>query len=222
VTTLVLVAAGGLAGEVAAAARSGELGYDEIVAVDDDQERWGQVIGTVDGTGGVKVIGPVEVVTDCGDDLVICAGAGSTRRRVHRRLSGYGVAADRYATILHPTASVPPGCEIGTGTVLLAGVVLTAGVRVGSHVVAMPNAVLTHDDVVGDYATICAGVALGGEVVIGEAAYLGMSSSVRQRTTVGADSVLGMGAVLLEDLPAGETWAGVPARRLNSRQELIW
>lgn len=216
-TTLVLVAASGFAGEVAAAAE-----YDEIVAVDDNRECWGQMIGSVDGTRGVKVIGPVEVATDCGDDLVICAGAGSTRRRLYNRLIGYGVAPERYATIVHPAASVPPGCDLGAGTVLLAGVVLTAGVRVGRHVVAMPNAVLTHDDIVGDYATICAGVTLGGEVVIGEAAYLGMSSSVRQRTTVGADSVLGMGAVLLEDLPAGETWAGVPARRLNSRQELIW
>ena len=218
-TTLVLVAASGLAGEVAAAAAAG---YDEIVAVDDDRDRWGEVIGSVDGVGGVKVVGPVEVVADCGADLVVCAGAGATRRRLVQRLSGYGVVPERYATIVHPSASVPVGCELGAGTVLLAGVVLTAGVRVGSHVVAMPNAVLTHDDIVGDYATLCAGVTLGGEVVIGEAAYLGMSSSVRQRTTVGADSVLGMGAVLLGDLPAGETWAGVPARRLNSRQELIW
>ena len=221
-TTLVLVAASGLAGEVAAAAASRETSYDEIVAVDDNRERWGEVIGSVDGAGGVKVVGPVEVVTDCGADLVICAGAGGTRRRLAERLSRYGVGPERYATIVHPSASVPTGCELGGGTVLLAGVVLTAGVRVGRHVVAMPNAVLTHDDIVGDYATLCAGVTLGGEVVIGEAAYLGMSSSVRQRTTVGADSVLGMGAVLLSDLPAGETWAGVPARRLNSRQELVW
>ncbi len=221
-TALVLVAASGLAGEVAAAAAANEFRYDEIVAVDDDRERWGELIGSVDGIGGAKVIGPVEVVTDCGADLVLCAGAGATRRRLAERLSGYGVAPERYATVVHPSASVPAGCELGAGTVLLAGVVLTAGVRVGRHVVAMPNAVLTHDDIVGDYATLCAGVTLGGEVVIGEAAYLGMSSSVRQRTTVGADSVLGMGAVLLSVLPAGETWAGVPARRLNSRQELIW
>lgn len=204
-TTLVLVAASGLAGEVAAAAE----GYDEVVAVDDDRTRWGQLVG------GAKVVGPVELVADLvmqGADLVVCAGAGSVRRRLLHRLDGFGVGAHCFATIIHRSASVPMGCHVGEGSVLLAGVVLTAGVHVGRHVVAMPNAVLTHDDIIGDFATLCAGVALGGGVVVGEAAYLGMNSSVRQDANVGAESVLGMGAVLLRDLPAGETWAGVPAR----------
>lgn len=201
-TTLVLVAASGLAGEVAAAT----TGYDQIVAVDDDRERWGTVVG------GAEVIGPVELVSDCGADVVVCAGSGRVRRRLIGRLLDDGVTPDRFATVIHPDASVAHGCEVGPGSILLAGVRLTSQVSVGQHVVAMPNAVLTHDDVVGDFATLCAGVALGGEVVVAEAAYLGMNSSVRQRLAVGADAVLGMGAVLLEDLPAGETWAGVPAR----------
>ncbi|SDK96785.1 sugar O-acyltransferase, sialic acid O-acetyltransferase NeuD family [Nocardioides sp. YR527] len=201
-TTLVLVAASGLAGEVAAAT----TGYDQIVAVDDDRERWGTIVG------GVEVIGPVELVSDSGTDLVVCAGSGRIRRRLIGRLLDYGVTPERFATVIHPDASVAHGCEVGRGSILLAGARLTSQVSVGRHVVVMPNAVLTHDDMVGDFATLCAGVALGGEVVVGEAAYLGMNSSVRQRVAVGVDAVLGMGAVLLADLPPGETWAGVPAR----------
>ncbi|MFD4327810.1 acetyltransferase [Nocardioides sp. NPDC058538] len=201
-TTLVLVAASGLAGETAAAA----AGYDQIVAVDDDRGRWGTVVG------GAKVIGPVEVVADTGADLVICTGSGRVRRMLVERLLDYGVTPDRFATIIHPDASVAAGCEVGPGSILLAGVRLTSQVSVGRHVVVMPNAVFTHDDIVADFATVCAGVALGGGVVVGEAAYLGMSSSVRQHVTIGADSVLGMGSVLLHDLPVGETWVGVPAR----------
>lgn len=201
-TTLMLVAASGLAGETAAAAS----GYDEVVAVDDDRERWGTAVG------GAEVIGPVELVVDSGADLAICTGAGRVRRRLLERLLDYGVTADRFATIIHPDATVAAGCEVGRGSILLAGARLTSQVTVGRHVVVMPNVVLTHDDIVGDFATICAGVAVGGEVVVGEGAYLGMSSSVRQRLTVGSDAVLGMGAVLLQDLPPGETWAGVPAR----------
>jgi acyl-[acyl carrier protein]--UDP-N-acetylglucosamine O-acyltransferase len=79
----------------------------------------------------------------------------------------------------------------------------------------MPNVTVTHDDVVGDYATLCAGVSLAGGVRVGEAAYLGANASVRQHLRVGDDSTLGMGASLLSDLPDGETWAGVPARRLD-------
>jgi serine acetyltransferase len=43
-----------------------------------------------------------------------------------------------------------------------------------------------------------------------------MNSSVRERVQIGVEAVLGMGAALLTDLPAGQTWVGVPAARLLS------
>jgi len=214
-TVLVLVAASGLAREVIAVEQP--LGrYDEIVLVDDDAARWGTVVD------GATVIGPVEIAAETGDhDIVVCAGSGSARRRLVARLATMGVSSSRYARIVHPSVALPERCAIGPGSVLLAGVVLTADVYIHRHVVVMPHVTLTHDDVVGDYATLCAGVSLGGEVTVGEAAYVGMNSSIRQRVHVGADSTLGMGAVLLRDLPPGETWAGVPAANLNARQEVM-
>ena len=83
----------------------------------------------------------------------------------------------------------------------------------------MPSVTLTHDDEVRDFATLCATVTLGGGVVVGRGAYLGMSSSVRERVEIGEDSILGMGACLLEDLPSGQTWVGVPARDTQVRQK---
>lgn len=205
---LILIGAGGLAREVLAVEK--DLGrYDEVVILDDDLARWGSEID------GVRIQGPVRHAADWRGDLVVCAGAGSVRRRIVRRLGELGVDCDRYAVVQHPTVSVASSCVVGAGSVLLAGTVLTAGIRVGRHVVAMPNVVLTHDDDVSDFATLCAGVTVGGRVLVGESAYLGMSSSVRQDLTVGADSTLGMGAVLLTDLPPGQTWAGVPARRIH-------
>jgi acetyltransferase-like isoleucine patch superfamily enzyme len=79
----------------------------------------------------------------------------------------------------------------------------------------MPNVVLTHDDVVGDYVTFGAGAKLAGRVTIGDCAYIGSGAVLREGTSVGAGALLGMGSVLLEDVPAGETWAGVPARRVG-------
>ena len=93
--------------------------------------------------------------------------------------------------------------------------VLTADVHIGRHVVVMPHVTLTHDNRIEDFATLCAQVVLGGSVHVGEAAYLGMGSSVREGIAIGTEATLGMGAVLLEDLPAGATWAGCPARPLE-------
>lgn len=214
-STLMLVAASGLAREVVAVERRRGR-YDDLVLVDDDSSLWGS---TVD---GVPVAGPVTIAAEHSDgDVVICAGSGRARRSLARRLAALGLDPSRYGRIIHPDVDVPAGCTVGHGSILLASVVMTADVHVHRHVVAMPHVTLTHDDIVGDFATLCAGVSLGGRVTVGEGAYLGMNSSVRERVHVGRDAVLGMGAVLLQDLPAGETWVGTPARSLTSRKQLV-
>jgi sugar O-acyltransferase (sialic acid O-acetyltransferase NeuD family) len=209
--TLALVAASGLAREVLAVPGVVEA-FDRVVVVDDDPRRWGD-----DLVGHVVVPGGLQRVTNLGEcGVVVCAGAGRARRAIVARLAGLGIGADRYITVRHPSADVPPGCTVGHGSILLSHVALTCDVRVGSHVVAMPGVTLTHDDVVADFATLCAGVSLGGHVTVGEAAYLGMNASVREHTTVGRETTLGMGAALLTDLPDHETWVGVPARPVRT------
>jgi sugar O-acyltransferase (sialic acid O-acetyltransferase NeuD family) len=208
-STLVVVAASGLAREALAVPGALEA-FDDVVVLDDDVGRWGGELA-----GHPVLEGGLERVTTLPDsEALVCVGSGRGRRAVVTRLATLGV--HRYTSVRHPSVSVPPGCTVGAGSILLAGVVLTCDVRVGRHVVAMPHVTLTHDDVVEDFATLCAGVSLGGDVRVGEAAYLGMNSSVRERVVVGRGSTLGMGAALVTDLPDGETWVGVPAARVRA------
>lgn len=210
---LILIAASGLALEVAEAARA--CGLVVRGCVDDNEELWGQSAG-----GWLPVLGGLDRVASFPDDsAVLCAGKGGARAALARRLSAQGFDPERYATVVHPSVIVPTSCCVGPGSVLLAGSVLTASISLGSHVVAMPQVTLTHDNRVEDYATLCAAVTLGGYVSVAQEAYLGMGASVRERVRVGARSTLGMGSVLLADLPAGEVWAGVPARRLGPHPE---
>ncbi|SDU84350.1 sugar O-acyltransferase, sialic acid O-acetyltransferase NeuD family [Microlunatus sagamiharensis] len=204
---LVLVAASGLAREVLAALAEDPAGHEVRGVLDDAPNLQGTLVG------GVPVLGTLEDAAAHPDaQLLVCVGRGAGRATVVDRLAGLGVTDERYATYVHPLASVPATCRVGSGSVVLAGAVLTTDVRLGRHVVVMPRVVLTHDDSVADFATLCSGVVLGGHVHVGRAAYLGMNSSVREDSTVGAGAVLGMGAVLLTDLPDDQTWVGVPAR----------
>lgn len=205
---LLLVAASGLAREALAVVRA--VGRHRVVGVlDDDTTLHGAALD------GVAVLGGLDRVERHPDaQVLLCPGSGGARRSVARRL---GLAPERYATVVSPTADLAADISVGAGSIVLGGVVATASVTVGAHVVLMPRVVLTHDTVVGDFATLATGVTLGGGVEVGEAAYLGMASCVRQHVRVGAGAVLGMGAVLLEDLPPGETWAGVPAGPLTRR-----
>jgi len=212
---LLVVGASGLAEEVLAAVRaSGTLAQAGVL--DDDERRWGTTLG------GAPVLGGLDRVRRHPDHRVlVCVGRGRARRAIVERLTALRVDRSRYATVIHPSVHVPAGCSVGRGSVLLAGAVLTADVRVGEHVVVMPHATLTHGDVLEDYATVCAGVSLGGRVVVGPGAYLGMNASVREDRRIGADATLGMGAALTVDLPARQTWVGVPARPVRQAGEAI-
>lgn len=209
-TPLILVAASGLAREVLALVRA-HGGYEVVGFLDDDVARHGTTLD------GVPVLGGLDAVTEHPEaELLVCAGKGASREQIVDRLDELGVFPIRYTTVVHPTVDVPSGCEVGVGSIVLAGVALTAAVTVGSHVVVMPNATLTHDCVLQDFSTVCAGVTLGGSVVVGRAAYLGMNASVRENVRVGQGATLGMGAALLQDQPDRATWVGVPARPLGA------
>lgn len=209
-TPLLLVGAGGLAREAAEAVRA--AGSHALVGLlDDDEATWGAEVA------GLSVLGPAAAVADHPEaQLLLCPGRGGARLALAERLAALGVAEQRWATVVHPAASVGTTCTVGAGSVLLAGAVLTADVRLGRHVVVMPGAVLTHDDELADAVTVCARVSLAGGVRVGSGAYLGAGALVREHLTVGEDAVLGMGAVVLADVPPHEVWVGNPARRLRA------
>ena len=43
-------------------------------------------------------------------------------------------AGDRFSSVLHRSVDVPPSCTVGVGSILLAGVTLTANVVVGEPI----------------------------------------------------------------------------------------
>lgn len=201
---VILVAASGLARETLESIR--QTGDHKVVGILDDNRRiHGQLLG------GVPVLGGLELAAQRPEKLLVCAGKGSARQGIVERLN---FEPTRYATHVHASAHLGGTVKPGPGTIILAGCVATCDIQLGQHVVLMPNVVLTHDDVLGDHVTLAAGVTLSGGVRVGNRAYLGTNAAVRELVHIGNSAVLGMGSALLRDLPAGQVWAGNPARQL--------
>jgi sugar O-acyltransferase (sialic acid O-acetyltransferase NeuD family) len=218
-TPLLLVGAGGLAREtleLVRALNAGARAWRVVGLLDDDPDMQGRSVHDV------EVIGPSEAVHDhpAARVAVCVASPGNPEGRL-AVVSRLGLVAERYATLVHPTAVVARSASVGSGSILHAGTVLTADVTLGTHVVVMPQVVLTHDDRIGDGVTFGAGVRVAGGVTIESGAYVGSGALLREHVVVGSGSVIGMGAVVTQSVPAAEVWAGVPARRLHRVQRLL-
>lgn len=59
-----------------------------------------------------------------------------------------------------------------------------------------------------------------GEVKIGERAFIGMNTLIVNAITIGNLAVVGAGSVVLKNIPAGEIWAGNPAKFIRKRSLL--
>jgi sugar O-acyltransferase (sialic acid O-acetyltransferase NeuD family) len=212
---LVLVGAGGFgreSAELVRAVNEAHSGPRWALAgfVDDDDKLWGRSVS------GTPVLGGIDSLADLPDArVVLCTGHPGnfrSKERIARRLA---LEPERYATLVHPSTVLPASCRIGHGTVMMAGCVVTADVELGAHVGVMPQAVFTHDDRLEDFVTVGAGVRVAGAVQVGEGAYLGSGCLIRENRTIGPWALVGMGAVVTRNVPAGEVWAGAPARFLK-------
>lgn len=58
---------------------------------------------------------------------------------------------------------------------------------------------------------------IGADVCIGKNVWIGCHVTILPGVTIGDHAIIGAGAVATKNIPSGETWAGVPAKRLEKR-----
>lgn len=74
---------------------------------------------------------------------------------------------------------------------------------------------IAHNVWIGEDCLIIALAEVSGSVEIGDKVVISPSASIRDHHNIGDEAHVGIGACVVKDIPAGETWAGVPARRLT-------
>jgi sugar O-acyltransferase (sialic acid O-acetyltransferase NeuD family) len=146
--------------------------------------------------------------------LVSGVGDSAVRRRFARLGRELGLP---FATLVHPDVKRSRFVEIGEGTAVFAGSILTTQVRVGRHASINLACTLSHDVVVDDFCTLAPGVHVSGAVHLGEDVTVGTGAVILPGRQVGRNTTIGAGAVVSEDLPADGVAVGVPARVIKTK-----
>lgn len=159
-----------------------------------------------------EVLGGVDALTALDAAYVLAVGLPGVRRSVARQLDGRGRGP---VSLIHPTATVGSHVRTGPGLLMAAGSRITHAVTVGEHVHLNVNASVSHDCTLGSFVTITPGAHLSGNVDVGDGVWFGIGAVARQGVRIEDDVTVGAGAVVIDDLPAGCTAVGVPARPMT-------
>jgi len=76
---------------------------------------------------------------------------------------------------------------------------------------------IAHNNVIGKNVSITGCVNVSGGNVIEDNVWVAPNASLRGYIRLGKGCMLGLGAVATKDIPAGETWVGNPARKLEKK-----
>ena len=60
---------------------------------------------------------------------------------------------------------------------------------------------------------------LFGSIIVGDNVHIGMDSIIMPGVKIGNNVIVGCGAVVTHDIPDGEVWGGVPARKIKTIEE---
>jgi len=201
---LLIYGAGGH-GKVVADAALGSDSYDVQGFLDDDREKWSQQVL------GLPVLGGVECLRTLGSGDLIGLGIGSNERRgkVVEELTARGVPL---ATIVHPSAVIASGAQLGQGTFVGPLALVHTDAHVGRGCIINSGAIVEHDNALGDWVHVGPGASLAGNVCVGTGTQIGMGARVLPGVKVGEWAVVGAGAVVTRELMPRVVAAGIPAR----------
>ncbi|MCX7620331.1 MAG: NeuD/PglB/VioB family sugar acetyltransferase [Acidimicrobiales bacterium] len=164
---------------------------------------------------GAQLLGPIDWLASAaaeGVSYTIAIGPSDVRARVAAAIEELPPRAVVAEPLVHPLASIGSDVELGEGVILAAGARITTNVRIGRHSHLNVGAVVSHDCRLGAFVTCSPGAFVNGTCVLEDGVFLGTGAIVTPGRHIGAGAVIAAGAVVVDDVPAGVTAKGVPAR----------
>jgi sugar O-acyltransferase (sialic acid O-acetyltransferase NeuD family) len=204
-TKLLIYGVGGLGQEIASLVRS--LPEWELEGFLDDSVEKGMVVG------GSVVLGGMIDLNNRKDkiNVVLAVGSPSAKNKILKRITHPDV---HYPVLIHPAAILQDKTtiEIGEGTVITAGTILTTDIKVGKHVLLNLRCTIGHHTTIGNFVSVMPGANISGNVKIGNEVLIGSGVNIINNISLGDQCVVGMGATVIREVPPAVTVIGIPAK----------
>lgn len=191
-----LIGAGGFADEIKAQMNE----FDMICFVDDFYYKENN-----------KNILPLSEFNPAEYEVLVAVGDSFLRKDLINRLP----KETKYFTFIHSSAQILGNdVEIGEGSVVCAGTIITTNCIIGKHTHLNLHTTIGHDCRIDDYFTTAPGAKISGNNQIGKCVYIGTNASTKQKLKISDNVVVGMNAAVVKDISEPGTYVGVPSRKI--------
>ena len=124
----------------------------------------------------------------------------------------------KWATVIHPSASISTKINIGKGSLVLSGSILSYNSKIKKHVCINTGASIDHDNIFEDFSSAGPGSVTGGNVKINKLSYLAINSSIKHNISIGSNVVIGASSYVNANCKSNRVYYGIPAREIRKRK----
>lgn len=180
--------------------------YEIIGFVEDNSKNIGKELN------GYKILGDIDYLNSIEEkvNVVIAIGTGKVRKMIVERIKN-----KKYPILIHPNVRSSNFVNIGEGSIICSGNIITTNIEIGKHVILNLDCTVGHDAILKDYTTILPGVHISGNTEVGEGTMLGTGTVVIQGVKIGENSIVGAGSVVVKEIQDNCTAVGSPAKAIK-------
>jgi len=147
---------------------------------------------------------------------IIAIGDNWTRMNIYNDIAAH-TKNFNFIKAIHPNAVIGKNVSIGSGTVIMAGVVINSDAKIGKQCIINTKSSVGHDAVLKNFSSVAPGVSIGGDVKIGKCSAISLGANIIERVKIGKHTVIGAGALVNKDIASNKVAYGVPAKEAKKR-----
>ncbi len=145
-------------------------------------------------------------------EIIVAIGDSFARRNIIESLP----KNTKFFTHIHPSAQIlGDDIEIGEGSIICAGSILTTNIKIGKHSHLNLQTTVGHDTTIGDFFTTAPGAKISGNCIIGDRVYVGTNASIREKIKVCDDVTIGLNSGVVRNIYEQGVYGGIPCKKLK-------